>query len=72
MGDVRIIKTYVGGGFGGKLEPTGLEFAGSVLSKLTGRPVKTFYDRHEMFAHNRGRHRDGLITKNKGRLQNEQ
>ncbi|KKM12511.1 carbon monoxide dehydrogenase [Clostridiales bacterium PH28_bin88] len=57
MGDVRVIKTYVGGGFGGKLEPTGLEFAGAVLSRITGRPVKMFYDRHEMFAHNRGRHR---------------
>ncbi len=57
MGDVRIIKTFVGGGFGGKLEPTGLEFAGAMLSKVTGRPVKTFYDRYEMFAHNRGRHK---------------
>jgi 4-hydroxybenzoyl-CoA reductase subunit alpha len=57
MGDVRVIKTYVGGGFGGKLEPTGLEFAGAVLSRMTGRPVKMFYDRQEMFAHNRGRHR---------------
>jgi len=57
MGDVRVIKPFVGGGFGGKLEPTGLEFAGAVLSRLTGRPVKMFYDRHEMFAHNRGRHR---------------
>lgn len=57
MGDVRVIKTYVGGGFGGKLEPTGLEFCGAVLSKITGRPVKMFYDRHEMFAHNRGRHK---------------
>lgn len=56
MGDVRVLKTYVGGGFGGKLEPTGLEFCGAVLAKLTGRPVKMFYDRHEMFAHNRGRH----------------
>ena len=56
MGDVRVIKTYVGGGFGGKLEPTGLEFAGAILSRLTGRPVKMFYDRAEMFAHNRGRH----------------
>ncbi len=56
MGDVRVLKTYVGGGFGGKLEPTGLEFAGAVLAKITGRPVKMFYDRHEMFAHNRGRH----------------
>jgi 4-hydroxybenzoyl-CoA reductase subunit alpha len=57
MGDVRVIKTFVGGGFGGKLEPTGLEFAGAVLSRITGRPVKMFYDRQEMFAHNRGRHK---------------
>ncbi len=57
MGDVRVIKTYVGGGFGGKLEPTGLEFAGAVLARITGRPVKMFYDRKDMFAHNRGRHR---------------
>ena len=56
MGDVRIIKPFIGGGFGGKLEPTGLEFNGSVLAKITGRPVKMFYDRAEMFAHNRGRH----------------
>lgn len=56
MGNVRIIKTYIGGGFGGKLEPTGLEFAGAVLAKKTGRPVRMFYDRDEMFAHNRGRH----------------
>ena len=56
MGDVRVIKPYIGGGFGGKLEPTGLEFNGSVLAKITGRPVKMFYDRAEMFAHNRGRH----------------
>lgn len=56
MGDVRVIKPFVGGGFGGKLEPTGLEFCGAVLAKLTGRPVKMFYDREEMFAHNRGRH----------------
>ncbi|MDT3697786.1 MAG: 4-hydroxybenzoyl-CoA reductase subunit alpha [Thermincola sp.] len=56
MGDVRVLKTYVGGGFGGKLEPTGLEFSGAALAKITGRPVRMFYDRHEMFAHNRGRH----------------
>ena len=57
MGNVRVLKTYVGGGFGGKLEPTGLEFAGAVLARITGRPVRMFYDRAEMFAHNRGRHR---------------
>jgi len=57
MGDVRVIKPHMGGGFGGKLEPTGLEFAGAALAMRTGRPVKMFYDRHEMFAHNRGRHK---------------
>ncbi|KLU62947.1 4-hydroxybenzoyl-CoA reductase subunit alpha [Peptococcaceae bacterium CEB3] len=57
LGNVRVLKTYIGGGFGGKLEPTGLEFAGAALAKITGKPVKMFYDRHEMFAHNRGRHR---------------
>lgn len=56
MGDVRVIKPYLGGGFGGKLEPTGLEFAGAALARITGRPVRMFYDRAEMFAHNRGRH----------------
>ncbi|MBE0616418.1 MAG: molybdopterin-dependent oxidoreductase, partial [Proteobacteria bacterium] len=56
LGAVRVIKPYLGGGFGGKLEPTGLEFAGAVLARLTGRPVRMFYDRAEMFAHNRGRH----------------
>lgn len=56
MGDVRVIRPYIGGGFGGKLEPTGLEFCGSVLAKKTGRPVRMFYDRKEMFTHNRGRH----------------
>ncbi len=56
MSNVRVLKTYIGGGFGGKLEPTGLEFAGAVLSRLTGHPVKMFYDRPDMFAHNRGRH----------------
>ncbi|TEB04524.1 4-hydroxybenzoyl-CoA reductase subunit alpha [Pelotomaculum schinkii] len=56
MGQVRIVMPYVGGGFGGKLEPTGLEFCGSVLSKVTGRPVLMSYDRLEMFQHNRGRH----------------
>ena len=56
VGDVRIIRPLVGGGFGGKLEPTGLEYCGAILSKRTGRPVKMFFDRKEMFAHNRGRH----------------
>lgn len=56
MGNVRVLKTYVGGGFGGKIDPTGLDFAAVALSKITGRPVKMFFDRREMFLNNRGRH----------------
>lgn len=57
MGNVRVLKTYVGGGFGGKLDPTGLDFAAVALSRITGRPVKMFFDRLDMFYNNRGRHR---------------
>lgn len=56
MGQVRIIRPLIGAGFGGKLEPTGLEYCGCVLSRLTGRPVRMYFDRYEMFQHNRGRH----------------
>lgn len=56
MGNVRVLKTYVGGGFGGKVDATGLDFSAVALSKITGRPVKMFFDRKEMFYNNRGRH----------------
>ncbi len=56
MGDVRVLKTYVGGGFGGKLDPSAVDFASVALSKKTGRPVKVAFDRKEMFYNNRGRH----------------
>jgi len=55
-GDVRVLKTHVGGGFGAKLDPSGLDFAAVVLAKKTGRPVKMFFDREDMFFNNRGRH----------------
>jgi len=56
MGDVRVLKTYIGGGFGGKMDPSGLDFASVVLAKKTGRPVKMWFDREDMFFNNRGRH----------------
>src|SRR3989441_11227947 len=36
---VRVIATPVGGGFGGKLEPSAHEIAACKLSQITGRPV---------------------------------
>jgi 4-hydroxybenzoyl-CoA reductase subunit alpha len=56
MGDIRVVRPYIGGGFGGKLDPSGLDFASVALSKITGRPVKMFFDRKDMFYNNRGRH----------------
>jgi 4-hydroxybenzoyl-CoA reductase alpha subunit len=56
MGDVRVIKPFVGGAFGGKLEPSAAEYVGAALAMKTGRPVKIVFDRKEVFFHNRGRH----------------
>ena len=73
MGDIRVIRPAVGGGFGAKAEATPLEFCSAILARLTGRPVRMEYSREEMFRHFRGRHkqtidlkigvkRDGTIT----------
>ena len=47
--DVRVISTYVGGGFGGKFELDGAIFCSSVLSRKLGQPVKIVYTRAEDF-----------------------
>jgi len=73
MGDIRVIRPAVGGGFGCKAEATPLEFCAALLARRTGRPVRMEYSREEMFRHFRGRHkqyidltigvrRDGTIT----------
>jgi 4-hydroxybenzoyl-CoA reductase subunit alpha len=72
-GDVRVIMTHCGGGFGGKAEVNPLEICGTLMSRMTGKPVKMRYTREEMIRHGRGRHkqfikmkigakRDGTIT----------
>ncbi|MBK8920959.1 MAG: molybdopterin-dependent oxidoreductase [Saprospirales bacterium] len=53
---VRVIKPYVGGGFGGKSDPFPHEIIVSYLSKCTGRPVKVRLNREEVFLTNHGRH----------------
>jgi 4-hydroxybenzoyl-CoA reductase alpha subunit len=73
LGKIRVIKPYVGGGFGAKAEAMALDFCSIYLARKTGRPVKMTYTRSEMFYHHRGRHqqfmdlkigvtRDGKIT----------
>jgi 4-hydroxybenzoyl-CoA reductase subunit alpha len=72
MAAIRVIRPYVGGGFGGKAEATALDFCAVYLARLTGRPVKMVYTRAEMFAHNRGRHKQymklGIGVKSDGTI----
>ena len=56
VGKVRVMKPYVGGGFGPKCEATPLEMSACFLSMKTGRPVKINYSREQVFLHSRARH----------------
>ena len=56
MSRVRVIKPYVGGGFGPKSEATPLDICSSFLSMKTGLPVKMVYTREQVFLHGRARH----------------
>ncbi|HMT95251.1 MAG TPA: molybdopterin-dependent oxidoreductase [Ferruginibacter sp.] len=53
---VRVIKPYVGGGFGGKSDPFPHEIIVAYLAIKTGRPVKVRFSREEVFISNHGRH----------------
>lgn len=56
VGDVRVVKPYVGGGFGPKAEATPLEMSAAFLARQTGKPVKMSYSREQVFLHSRARH----------------
>ena len=54
--DIRVIKPFVGGGFGGKMELRTWEFCAAFMAKKTGRPVKFTLTREEEFLAGRRRH----------------
>lgn len=56
IGKVRVVKPYVGGGFGPKAEAIPIEMAASFLSMKTGKPVKMIHTREQVFLHSRARH----------------
>jgi 4-hydroxybenzoyl-CoA reductase subunit alpha len=56
MNQVRVIKPYLGGGFGGKSDPFPHEIIVSHLSRILGQPVKVRFNREEVFLTNHGRH----------------
>ena len=53
---VRVIKPYVGGGFGGKGDPFPHEIIVAHLARKTGKPVRVRLSREEVFLTNHGRH----------------
>jgi len=53
---VRVVKPYVGGGFGPKAACSSAELATCLLAKETGKPVKLTFDREQVFLHSRARH----------------
>jgi 4-hydroxybenzoyl-CoA reductase alpha subunit len=63
LGQIRIIRPPVGGGFGGKLDTTPIDLVSAIASKRLGRPVKMVYTRKEMFLHGRGRHKQHMWFK---------
>ena len=56
IGKVRVIKPYVGGGFGPKAAVNTMEITASLIAMRTGRPVKMVFSREQVFMHSRGRH----------------
>jgi 4-hydroxybenzoyl-CoA reductase subunit alpha len=56
VGKVRVVKPYVGAGFGIKAAANPMELAACLLSKETGRPVKMNYTREQVFMYGRARH----------------
>ncbi len=56
IGKVRVVKPYVGAGFGIKAAANPMELAACLLSKRTGKPVKMNFSREQVFMYGRARH----------------
>jgi len=56
LGKVRVIKPYLGGGFGGKSDPFAHEIIVAHIARKTGKPVSVRLTREEVFLNNHGRH----------------
>lgn len=54
---VRVVKPYVGGGFGPKASCSAMELICCLLARASGRPVKITFSREQVFLHSRARHK---------------
>jgi 4-hydroxybenzoyl-CoA reductase alpha subunit len=56
LNKVRVVKVYMGGGFGGRFEMDPIEIIAYFLSKKTGRPVRIINTQDEQFTTGRTRY----------------
>ncbi len=63
LGDIRVVMTHCGGGFGSKAATNYLEILSIFLAKETGQPVKMRFTREEMYLYGRGRHKQYIDLK---------
>jgi 4-hydroxybenzoyl-CoA reductase alpha subunit len=56
VGRIRVVKPYVGAGFGIKAAANPLELSASLLSIKTRKPVKMNFSREQVFKYGRARH----------------
>ena len=63
MHQINVIRTFVGGGFGGKSDPFPHEMCAAILARKSGKPVRITFDREEVYWINRGRHPSHIDVK---------
>ncbi len=63
LGDIRVVMTNCGGGFGAKAATNSLEILSILLAKKVGCPVKMRFNREEMYLYARGRHKQYIDLK---------
>ncbi len=63
LGDIRVIMTNCGGGFGAKAATTTIEVMSIFLARQAGCPVKMRFSREEMYLFGRGRHKQYIDLK---------
>ena len=63
LGNIRVIMTNCGGGFGAKAATNPLEILSILLAKKAGHPVKMRFNREEMYLYGRGRHKQHIEMK---------
>jgi 4-hydroxybenzoyl-CoA reductase subunit alpha len=63
LGNIRVIMTNCGGGFGSKAATNTIEIMSIFLARETGCPVKMRFSREEMYLFGRGRHKQYIDLK---------